>query len=43
MSNDQSPEKEVYRAPAFADFKPETLRTRRYARKTGAFKGTRFS
>ena len=23
MSNDQSPEKEVYRAPAFADFKPE--------------------
>ena len=23
MNNDQSPEKEVYRAPAFADFKPE--------------------
>ena len=23
MSNDQSPKKEVYRAPAFADFKPE--------------------
>ena len=23
MDNNQAPEKEVYRAPAFADFKPE--------------------
>ena len=42
MSNDQSPEKEVYRAPAFADFKPELSAPGATPERLEHLKGARF-